>query len=248
MPHQNWAKRLEDELARRGVPARYRTRLLTELRDHADDLTDREGLKMSNEALLEERLGEPEVLATQAAEEYRRRRWVSRHPLLVFGLLPIPTLVVACAVLVMAYGLVSYGLLSLFVSDVNDLPRPVTIAFAYTLAWGIRFVPFVLLAIMFSRLYLRNKVNRWWFIVAAFQILLMAGSLVSSIQYSDEPGKSAFSLGFAWAPMPVGDGWELPFMSILGWMQLVQITVPALVGLGMFRLARRRQAMLAIGC
>ena len=83
MPHRNWSERVDDELARRGVPARFRRRLLAELRDHADDLTDGEGLTMTDDEL-NARLGDPEILAAQAAEEYRRTRWTSRHPLLMF--------------------------------------------------------------------------------------------------------------------------------------------------------------------
>ena len=63
MSYPNWAERVGNELTRRGVPARFRRRLLAELRDHADDLKD-EGMPMS-EALLDERLGTP-VLGTVA--------------------------------------------------------------------------------------------------------------------------------------------------------------------------------------
>jgi hypothetical protein len=247
MPHRNWAERLDDELARRGVPARFRRRLLAELRDHADDLTEGEGLTMMTDDDLNVRLGEPAALAARATEEYRRARWTSRHPLLVFGLLPLPATLLVFAVTVLLLGLAGSVLGWVLVGDVDNLPRPALVAFAYAVAWGVRFVPFVVLAVLFTRLYLRSRVRRRWFAAAAVQILLLAGSMISLIEYSDEPGKSQWLIGFAWAPMPVGDGWTLPFLNAVGWMQAVQLVVPVIVGVLVFRAARREQDALAVG-
>jgi hypothetical protein len=201
---------VDDALARRGVPARFRRRLLAELRDHAHDLTNGEGSIMTD-CTLTERLGEPAALAAVAAEEYRRARWTSRHPGLVFGLMPLPVTVFVFVSTVLMFGFTAWAISSLAVGDVDNLPRPAVIALAYSLAWGIRFVPFAILAGLFTRLYLRSRVNRWWFVVASTQVLILAGSLVSMINYSDEPGQSQWVLGFMWAPVPVGDGWSLPF-------------------------------------
>ena len=63
MPHRRWAERVDDELARRGVPAGYRRRLLAELRDHAADITEEEGMAMRSEDVLGARLGDPVALA-----------------------------------------------------------------------------------------------------------------------------------------------------------------------------------------
>jgi hypothetical protein len=242
--HLPWTERVEFELSRRGVPARYRRRLLAELRDHAEDL--KEGMMMPTEDVLNARLGDAETLAAQAAEEYRQSRWTSRHPLLVFGLLPLPvTLLVVIATLVL-FGLVAYGIGWLVAGDVDDLPRPAVVALAYSAAWGVRFVPFVLLVVLFSRLYLRSQVSRWWLATAAAQVLVVAGSLVSSIQYNSEPGQSAWMLGFAWMPVPLGDGWALPFFNLVGWMQALQIAVPLAAGALVFHASHRRQVALAV--
>src|SRR5688500_3546528 len=139
MPHRRWAERVDDELARRGVPARSRRRLLAELRDHADDLTDGEGIKMTDEVLAA-RLGEPAALAARAAEEYRRARWAFRHPLLVFGLLPLPATLLMFAATTLAFGLTACAVASLIAGDIDNLPRPTAAAIAYSLAWGVRFV------------------------------------------------------------------------------------------------------------
>lgn len=244
MLHLPWTEQVEVELSRRGVPARYRRRLLAELRDHAEDLKE-EGM-MPTEDVLNARLGDPEILAAQAAEEYRRSRWISRHPLLVFGLLPLPvTLLVVIATLVLI-GLVAYGIGWLVAGDAVELPRPAVVALAYSAAWGVRFVPFVFLVVLLSRLYLRSQVSRWWLATAAAQVLVVAGSLVSSIRYSSEPGQSAWILGFAWMPVPHGDAWALPFLNLLGWMQALQIAVPLAVGALVFHASDRRQVDLAV--
>ena len=47
MPHRPWAERMEDELARRGVPAGYRRRLLAELWDHAERFATEKAGKFS---------------------------------------------------------------------------------------------------------------------------------------------------------------------------------------------------------
>lgn len=245
MLHWPWIKRVEDELSRQGVPARYRRRLLAELRDHVEDLTD-EGMLMQTEDVLNARLGDPEMLAAKAAEEFRRTRWTSRHPLLVFGLLPLPVTLFVFVTTLVLFGLAAYCIGWLIAGDVGQLPRPVVVALAYSAAWGVRFAPFVLLVVLFSRLHLRSQVSRWWLATAAVQVLVVAGSLVSSVQYSSEPGRSAWILGFAWMPVPHGDGWALPFLNLIGWMQALQIAVPLAVGALVFHASHRRQVALAV--
>lgn len=245
MPHRRWPDRLEDELARRGVPARFRRRLLAELRDHADDLTDGEGRTMTDDQI-EARLGRPAELAAHAAEEYRRARWASRHPLIVFGLLPLPVTVLVFAAMVLALWLAALGLGLAVGGDVDRLPRPAAAVLAYGVAWGVRFVPFALAAVLYTRVYLRGSVSRWWFAVAVAQVLLVAGSFLSSLRDSDVPGESTWTVGFAWLPVPVDDGWVMPSLHFYGWAQVAQVLVPAAVAALMIAAARRRQAGLAV--
>ena len=82
MSHRPWHDRLDVELRRRGVPARFRRRFLAEAGDHADDLTEEGDM---TESEIEARLGHPAEVATAAADQYRRATWTRRHPLLVFG-------------------------------------------------------------------------------------------------------------------------------------------------------------------
>ena len=245
MPRPCWVERVDSELARRGVPARFRRRLLAELRDHADELTDQEGLTMTDD-VLNERLGQPAELAARAAAESRRATWVARHPLLVFALLPLPATLLAFVATVTLYGLTAYGAVEGFAGGFEDLPRPTTVARAYGLAWSVRFVPFALLAALFTRLYLRHHVRRGWFVGAAMQVLALAGTLVSAIiSNGDEPGQSMYVLQFLWIPMLTDDGWAMPLLAYLGWTQALQVLVPLSVIALMLRTARRREVVLS---
>ena len=197
------------------------------------------------EEVLNKRLGEPVELATQAAELSRRATWVGRHPLMVFALLPVP---IALAVMIgveIVIGL-TFEAIAVFVAGGSDhVSRSTIVTFAYGMSWAIRYVPFMILAALFTRLYTRHHVNRWWFGVAALQILVIAGSFISKIQYSDVPGESMFIVGLACVPMPTGDGWQLPFLNMVGWTQLAQVLVPIAVGGFVMGMARRRDTNLA---
>lgn len=243
MPHQPWPERVNDELARRGVPARYRSRLLAELRDHFDDLMD-EGETMTEEQV-ESRLGAPTELADHAAEEYRRGRFTSRHPWLVFGLLPIPAMLLLSVVTVTVVALALRGLGEVLTPAAEEMPRPYVETAAYLMAGTLRFIPFAILAGLFTRAYVRSRVRRTWYVVAVAQVLLIAGSLVSIIHYNIEPGQSTWTIGLAWMPVDTGYGVTLPFMKYMSWMQVIQMIVPACIAVLMLRLAQRRQMALS---
>jgi hypothetical protein len=243
MPQPHWAERLDNELARQGVGSRYRRRLVAELLDHADDLVTREGLNMT-EDVLNERIGAPAALAVQAVEEHRRSRWTSRHPLVVFGLLPLPATLLAFALsglLLVLLELIAYAIGSALAVDFENPPPALLVAIEYAWVWGFRFLPFVILAFLFTRLYLRTRVNRWWYVAAATQILFVAGTFISAIRYSEVPGQSAWLIGFTWAPVPPGE-WYQPFPNLFGWAQVLQVSVPVAAAAHLFRIARRSRA------
>ena len=195
--------------------------------------------------MLNKRLGEPIELATQAAEQSRRATWVGRHPLMVFALLPVPAAVAVMIGVEIVIGL-SYEAFAALRSDGSDhVSRSTIVTMAYGMMWAVRYVPFVVLAALFTRLYTRHHVNRWWFGVAALQILALAGSLISQINYSETPGQLQYILGLALVPLPMGAGWGVPYLSMVGWIQLTQILVPVAVGGFMLWATRRRDAVWA---
>ena len=87
MDNRHWLERLREELARRRLPKSYADRLVRELSDHVQDLTEE---NMSTEAVIAS-LGEPELVADAAARcrpgFFRRHRWL-RATTFVFCLCP----------------------------------------------------------------------------------------------------------------------------------------------------------------
>lgn len=241
MPHRAWAERVDDELARRGVPARFRRRLLAELRDHATDLTDGEDLAMTDE-VLNRRLGTPAELADHAAANYRRSTWVARHPLAVFGLLPVP-MAITVTLLVLATAVLLWEGIDAVVGGLDAMSRQANFACIDTLVTAERFVPGVLTAALLARLAVRTRVNRWYVMAGVAQVAVYSGSIIYRLNYSDTPGESECSLGLAWLPVPTGPGWSewsMPPLTYLGWAQVIQITVPAAAAVLVVWAARRR--------
>jgi hypothetical protein len=197
MRHRSWLERVADELARRRVPAGRRARLLGELRDHLDDLT--EGGRTMAEQALEAVLGRPEEVAAGAAEEYRRAGWVRRHALLVFGLAPLPAALV---------GLVLYLLVAMGVAwvwgQVGDPEGPGTRALLGRLitgyAYTIGFVPFLLCAALFGRMAVKHRAGGWWLALAVAQVAFVGWTVAAGVTLSDVPGKSSLMLGLRFPP------------------------------------------------
>jgi hypothetical protein len=235
---------VEDELARRGVPARSRARLLAELRDHLDDLTEG-GSQMITEEI-ESRIGPPDELAAVATEEYRKASWVHRHPFVVFGLAPVPVTFACLLTFLVAVALV--GTLIFWAAGwLDDPPRPVAVVGAMTLHYGVRFVPFLLAVALMGWLAVKYRVGWKWLAGAAAQVALVGGLFASNLSLSEVPGQSTWSLGLT---LP---GWDLagsspwsPFFLQPEWGQLVQVAVPLVVGLLFILVLRRRAGVMVV--
>lgn len=229
MDRQPWLDRVNREMTREGVPASVRVRLLAEWKDHLMDLME-EGISMAE---IETKMGEPGLIAHSAAVEHRRTSWVGRHPLLVFGLAPVPLLALTfvASVLLVEFGF--GGLAYLIYGDLEQLPRPVVVRIVYGLHYTVSFVPFILLSALFTWLFLRSGVRRIWYGVAMVQILFLAASFISVLTISEIPGESTWSMGFAWLSTP------LPVFSLA---QVAQVMATFLMAMVVFFLDRRRQA------
>jgi hypothetical protein len=238
MDRRPWLERAEGELARRGVPARGRRRLIAEWRDHLADLMD-EGLPMT---ATESKMGDPAAVAAGAAEQYRRAGWVRRHPLLTFGLTPLPVVLATFVGMVLVLELSALAFAELLYGDAEQIPRAHIVRLMYGFNYCVRFLPFAVITAWFTRMYLRSGVSVWWYATGVGQVLLIAGTLVSEIYLRDEPGQSTWMVGFAWMPVPISDGqWVLPYLPKVGWPQLAQLAAPLAVVGALFALARRRE-------
>ncbi|MGL4419540.1 MAG: hypothetical protein ACRCZF_02640 [Gemmataceae bacterium] len=232
-----WLDQTNSEMARQGVPARQRLRLLAEWREHLQHLTDED--PHMQELNTETTMGTPRTVASAAAAEFRRSRWTTRHPLLVFGLAPVPILFLVMIGLVIALELGIVGVCELVLGEATP-SRKVLITLIYVVDSIVRFAPLVFAAVLFTRLYLRSSVAIGWYAVALGQLILFAATFVTFITLSDTPGHSQWGLGFVWIPIPTENGWALPFVSMAGFRQVVQVLATLGVAAAFWRWARRQ--------
>lgn len=164
--------------------------------------------------------------------EPARTRFASRHPLLAFCVLPLPVTLLVLAATGLVFALPTAYADAVFVKEV---PQTVVVALVSMMAWSMRFVPFVVAAVLFTRAYVRSGASAWWFVAAAAQILLAAALFDCQIRSSAEPGQSSITMGFT-----LFRGGQLPFLHTMS-MHLLQVAVPLVAGMMMLQAARRRQ-------
>ena len=231
---RSWLERVNTESARRGVPAGRRSRLLAELRDHLEDLT--EGGKSMSEIELNDVLGRPEAVAERAATEYRKESWIRRHPLCVFGFSPLPAALLGLTL----YLLLAFGAAWLLECAFGELPvsgdherlgRNIVTAYGFTVG----LVPFAACAVLFGRLAVRNRVSKWWLAVAVVQVGIVAWMVAVSWTFSDVPGQSQFIIGLCMPPWKNLNSGASMFSP-----DLLQLALPLVVGMIYLRGGARR--------
>lgn len=184
-----------------------------------------------------DRPGASERLAPAAFEESAGGGFAARHPLLLFGLMPLP--VTLCLFVMLGFGFWLAGECLGFKGEA--VSRSVHVALAYSFVWLCRIIPFATAAALFTRAYVSSKVSHWWFVAAAAQVLLVAGLFDCRINYSDAPGKSSLFVGF-----PALSGMWPPSPHVL-LMHVLQVAVPIGISFVIVRTARQRQSSL-INC
>jgi len=228
MSLQQWLERVAKELAGRGLPAGVRARLMDELRDHWEDHTQG-GTDVATEIAVERKMGYPEDVATLAIGEYRRAAWIRRHPLLAFGLAPIPITILGVVLYILLAGAVAYVVAEIgFGGGFSSLPRDRLESAASAFIDTVGFVPFLGAVVVFGWVAIRNRLSAWWLAVAVAQVALLAGAATAQLKYSNLPGQSQLTLG-------VGFPWS-------DWQQVVQLLLPLAIGAVFLRMANRRLA------
>jgi hypothetical protein len=232
MGHRSWLERVAGELAGQGLPAAVRARLLDELRDHLDDLTEG-GTTVATEAQVMERMGEPGELAATAVAEYRRAGWVRRHPVLVFGFAPVPAALVAMVGYVLVAGGIGYVVTAAGYGDEgpNALSRDTLNRIASGFAVTLGFVPFLVAAVWFGWLAVRSRVSGWWLAAAIAQVAILGGAATTQLIPSDLAGQSQLVVGLG--------------IPLSGWRQAAQLLIPVAIGWIALRAANRRAAAIA---
>jgi hypothetical protein len=222
MESRRWLERVERELAGQGLPAGVRARLLAELRDHLEDLTE-EGGGMATEAEIDGRMGGPKGLAAAAADHRRAAGWARRHPLLAFGLAPVPAAALAAAL----YGL---GVLALWMAAGAAGYEGASFPAAAALVSGLGFVPFLLTAAVLGRLAARSGVGRHWELASVCQVALLAGAAMARLSWPGGEGEPMLVLGVG---VPLAAGWTA----------VAQLVLTLAAGWLAARVARRRSAV-----
>lgn len=227
-----WLERVAEELAGQGLPAGVRTRLLDELRDHLNDLMEG-GTNVATDVEMESRMGSPEELAAGAAADYRRAAWVRRHPLLVFGVAPVPVVLLGMMVYLLSFAAIGY-VVDAVTHDrggLESIPRNIIVPVATGFTYSIRFVPFLALAVVFGYLATRYRVRGWWLFAAVVQVAILAGAATAQLDRSDLPGQSQLSVGLG--------------TPLTGWLQAIQLLLPLAIGCLFLRAMVRRARAIA---
>lgn len=221
MDRRRWLERVEAELAGRGLPAGVRERLLAELRDHLDDLTEGRG---EMDADWEQRMGSPGELAAAAAAAHRRSGWVRRHPLVVFGLAPVPAMLLAVTCYVFVFPVLGYAIGAAVGADGEVPPAGFARSAADVFFYGVAFVPFLGVAAALGWLAVRSGSPRWWAAAAVAQVAAVAGLLRVQSTWGDLPEQTQLLLAIG--------------TPLAGWRQAAQMLLP--LALGWLVLRRRR--------
>ncbi|WP_010588429.1 hypothetical protein [Schlesneria paludicola] len=166
MANQEWRDRLWMELSQRNLPAFYAARLFEELTDHFTDI-EQEDLSMDALTSAEERLGAPALLAQAAEKEYRKRTFAGRHPVLMFALLPLPAVTVTWIATMIVCGL-GKSLVTPLLPVKCDPPTLFEWGVAYASMYVVRFLPFLLMAWLFTSLGRRANRRGWSLLACGF--------------------------------------------------------------------------------
>jgi hypothetical protein len=218
--NQHWLDELGKEFVRRKLPSQYAERLLVELSDHFNDFMEE---RMSTDApdiqSIVDQLGSPSDIGGLATEQCRRQRFLSRHPFLVFAVLPIVSLPILIVGLLLGLG----GLLYLLIPDdalssVGAVePSWIPSAFQLTICFLV-VSPAIGLSFILCRAARRAALGWKWPLTACLLLALLSGGVFTKVQpkSADKPG--VFLLG-------VG----IPSLAITH-LQIIQILAPLAIG------------------
>jgi hypothetical protein len=208
MEQAPWLEQVRRELMRRGLPARYVKRLVSELTDHIHDCTE-DFMSMDAQDLrwLGERMGRPGELAEAATEEFRRRGFCGRHPLLAFGVLPAVALFglwLACVIgIVLTLNLI--GLVHRGSNPPSNTLPPIVEQFRYAIPWvvsSVIVVPSIAAAGFFCWLARRNAVGWKWSLAACTIVAVLTGLLHVQLQLPVPPAHGHLTVGLAFKRFP----------------------------------------------
>ena len=197
MAGSSWLHEVQTALTSERMSHRYRYRLIEELRDHLEDISEERESPMSTEALhdqmLQSRLGSADDIVQSAKANLPTGVFARRHPIVTYLVAPLPLLIV----LWVAYVAALIGIVSL-VEPSAHVPWHARVA--GVLISGLAYVPtlFVVLAITWVAIRSHSKI-RWW-LAGALPVAILSALLVVSFRMPTTPGTGNFSVGFSLPP------------------------------------------------
>lgn len=255
MDAQQWLNQVQAALARQNLPPFYVERLTAELSDHiTDSLEDRMSTDAKDLRHFTSPLGTPAAVAAAAIGEFRKRRFSSRHPIVVFVMLPLVALVLMWAAEIVAIALSAAAISRLFggtgsAEQIPDWLAPLMPVLAGTTILA----PLGLAAMVFCHIAGRAAITWKWPLAACVLMAVVGGAAFFDVKVANVDrgvlhdtrfheannpaaplprGSMAFGFGVSAHPRP--------------W-QIVQFSVPlAICGLFAWRqYSHRRQHVLA---
>jgi hypothetical protein len=201
---RRWLDELQAHLVRQRLPPRYVARLVAEMSDHFHDfLEDRMSTDAKDLRGFADHLGKPRDIATAAASEFRGRTFSGRHPLVAFLALPIVTvpLLWAAIVIVLLLGTKALGIDSGGANLGGPLSAWLT-ANMHPISFSILVVPAATAAFVFCRLACRAGLGWKWSVLACMVVALLSGLAWLNIVLPTvgAKGQITFGLGVALHP------------------------------------------------
>lgn len=198
MEAQDWLEDVAGQLRSSGTSVAYQRRLLDELRDHIEDLCCEErnyamsAQTVGNDAL-RSRLGTPQEVAAATKANVTRGRFARQHPLLMFLVLPIPTLIL----LWVAYTLALVGLIQLF-REYRDVDWVVQLG--GVLVHSLAYVPAITLVMLISWVATRSRAKVAWWLGSSILVAFVSCLIVVSFTVPTTPGTGSLSVGMGFPP------------------------------------------------
>lgn len=227
MVKQPWLDEVRWRLTRHALPPSYIQRFVEELSDHLEDLKEE---NMDTDAACS-RLGKPSQVADGAAMGYRRHSLLGRHPvmaLLVFGLLPVVSLVALVALEIGGLLVLPDGWGKPLFAGLSRLGSSASVLAAYLVSLLI-VVPSVFVSVLYSWLAGRSGIGRKWILLSCTILAVLAALPMCTARIAGTSADSWISIGL-WRPENM---WHLH--DFFSWtfcrpQQLIQFLVPLAIG------------------
>lgn len=182
MDAQQWLNQLQAALARQNLPPFYVERLVAELSDHiTDSLEDRMSTDAKDLRHFTSPLGSPTAVAAAAIGEFRKRRFSTRHPILMFVVLPIFSLVVGWIAAVLLFVLGAQVVIWLNDGSGGRFPQWL-VASLPVLTGAFVLAPIALVAALVCRVAGRAAIGWKWPLAACVILALVGGTALFDVK------------------------------------------------------------------